>query len=346
MEKQVKPSYIFGPFQLDSAKRQLLREGVVIPLTPKVFETLLYLIENSHRVVEKEELIDHIWPDSFVEERNLAQNIFTLRKALGEAGADRYIETVPRRGYRFVAPVTPLSLDGPDLIVARQVRSELIIEEEEVSSEGDAAPGPKALPATGWRGRLTRTQAAIAVILASTLLLALAFTIYLVLKGEPDSPQSVAGIKSIAVLPFKPMPGSEAEEYLGLGMADALITKLSQIRRIMVRPTRAVVKYNTPDNDLKTVGRELRVDSLLDGKIQKDGERLRVTVQLIRVSDGTSLWADTFDEQFTNIFNLQDSISDKVTQEMLLELSGEERQHLTKRYTKSTEAYQAYIRGR
>jgi TolB-like protein/DNA-binding winged helix-turn-helix (wHTH) protein/lipoprotein NlpI len=315
-----------------------------VPLTPKVFDLLLYLVENSHRVVEKEELIERIWPDSFVEERNIAQNIFTLRKALGETGSERYVETVPRRGYRFVATVRPLGDLGADLIVARHVRSELIIEEEEVSAE--AQPDRKTLPHTRWTGRLTRAQAVGLGLLASALAIGLIAAAYFWFTGRPDSPRTVAEIRSIAVLPFKPMAGSETDEYLGLGMADALITRLSQIRQILVRPTRAVLKYNVPDNDLAMVGRELRVDSLLDGRIQKDGERLRITVQLVRVSDGASLWGETFDERFTSIFNVQDSISDKVTQKMLLELSGEEKRQLTKRYTQSTEAYQAYTRGR
>jgi DNA-binding winged helix-turn-helix (wHTH) protein/TolB-like protein/Tfp pilus assembly protein PilF len=344
MEKQPKPSYTFGPFQLDSAKRQLLREGVTVPLTPKVFDLLLYLVENSHRVVEKEELIERIWPDSFVEERNIAQNIFTLRKSLGETGSERYVETVPRRGYRFVATVRPLGDLGADLIVARHVRSELIIEEEEVSAEAD--PDRKTLPHNRWHGRLTRAQAIGLGLLASALAIGLIAAAYFWLRGRPDSPRTVAEIRSIAVLPFKPIAGSETDEYLGLGMADALITRLSRIRQILVRPTRAVLKYNVPDNDLATVGRELKVDSLLDGRIQKDGERLRITVQLVRVSDGASLWGETFDERFTSIFNVQDSISDKVTQKMLLELSGEEKRQMTKRYTQSTEAYQAYTRGR
>jgi DNA-binding winged helix-turn-helix (wHTH) protein/tetratricopeptide (TPR) repeat protein len=343
MDKQQKPSYAFGPFHLDSAKRQLLREGVAVPLTPKVFETLLYLVENSHRVVEKEELIERIWPDSFVEERNVAQNIFTLRKSLGETGADRYIETVPRRGYRFVAAVRGLGDENAELIVARRVRSEIIIEEEEVSAEGE--PSPKALAPARWTDRLIWKLAAGAGLLVAVFLAALAVARYLPLRGGPDAPRSVADVRSIAVLPFKPMAGPDTE-HLGLGMADALITKLSQLKQITVRPTRAVLNYTAPDDDYVGMGSELKVDSVLDGRIQKDGEQLRVSVQLVKVSDGSTIWADTFDERFTNIFNVQDSISDQVTQKMLLELSGEEKRQLTKRYTKSTEAYQAYVRGR
>src|SRR5713101_4823236 len=107
-------SYLFGPFRLEPATRRLLREGEPLPLTPKAFDTLLLLVQNRERVVDKEEVLRRIWPDTVVEESNLAQNVFTLRKALGDSpeGA-RFIATVPRRGYRFVAPVTPLPAPGP-----------------------------------------------------------------------------------------------------------------------------------------------------------------------------------------------------------------------------------------
>ncbi|HWP41594.1 MAG TPA: winged helix-turn-helix domain-containing protein, partial [Blastocatellia bacterium] len=346
MDDHLKPSYEFGPYHLDRARRQLLREGVAVPLTPKVFDTLLYLVENSDRVVEKDELIERLWPDSFVEERNIAQNIFTLRKALGESGSDRYIETVPRRGYRFVAAVRPLTDDRAEVIVARRVRSEIVIEEEDVSAEREAPSGQKALPPAGWMGRLTRSQSIGAIILGIVLLAGIIAGVYLLVRGRFEGPRSVAGVRSIAVLPFKPMAGSDAGEYLGVGLADALITRLSHLRQIMVRPTRAVLKYTDSEQDPAAAGRELTVDSVLHGLIQRDGERVRVTVQLVRVSDGATLWGDRFDERFTNIFNVQDSISDKVAQKMMLELSSEEKRQLNRRYTTSTEAFEAYLKGR
>src|SRR5438067_2038709 len=135
MGRPVKHLYEFGPFHLDTTEQQLLRGGEPVPLTPKAFEILLALVQNSGHLVHRDELMKEVWPDAVVEENNLTQNISALRKALGEA-ADRhpYIETVPRRGYRFVADVKELA-DESMLIVGTHTRSRVVIEEEETSSE-------------------------------------------------------------------------------------------------------------------------------------------------------------------------------------------------------------------
>jgi TolB-like protein len=150
---------------------------------------------------------------------------------------------------------------------------------------------------------------------------------------------------SVAVLPFKPI-GAEEDEYLGLGMADALITKLSNIRKINVRPTSAVRNYGAQNQDPMSAGRELGVEAVVEGSIQKVGEHVRVTVQLVSVRDGTPLWGQKFDEQFTNIFAVQDQISEQVARALTLSLSGAEQELLTKRYTENSEAYQLYLKGR
>jgi TolB-like protein/DNA-binding winged helix-turn-helix (wHTH) protein len=157
----------------------------------------------------------------------------------------------------------------------------------------------------------------------------------------------VAPPGSIAVLPFKALGMGAGDDYLGLGMADALITKLSNIRQISVRPTSAVVKFaGDGKTDPVAAGRELNVDSVLEGSIQRAGERVRVTVQLVSVRESRPLWAHTFDERLTDIFTVQDSISAQVAQALTLKLTGEEQRLLAKRYTENVEAYQAYLRGR
>jgi TolB-like protein/Flp pilus assembly protein TadD len=152
---------------------------------------------------------------------------------------------------------------------------------------------------------------------------------------------------SIAVLPFKLLGSEASDEYLGAGMADALITKLSNIRQISVRPTSAVIKYaGKQTTDPLAAGRELGVDSVLEGTIQRRNDRVRVTVQLISVRESRPLWAHSFDERFTDIFTVQDSISAQVAQALTLKLTGEERRLLAKRSTDNVEAYQSYLKGR
>ena len=260
--------YEFGPFRLDPAERLLVRESVPVTLTPKVFDVLLMLVRNSGRALEKEAFMREVWADSFVEEGSLNRNISTLRKALGDGrGGQRFIETIPKRGYRFVA---------------------------EVRETGGAAHA-----------------------------------------------------RSIAVLPFGALADDEGDErYLGLGMADAIIIKLGNLGQINVRPTGAVLKYMDAGRDIPTAGRELKVEALLDGRVQKAGSRVRVTVQLVNVSDGSTIWAEKFDEGFTDIFAVQDSISEQVASALMLKLSGAERKSLSKHYTEDGEAYRSYLKGR
>lgn len=259
--------YRFGPFQLDIAEQVLLRDGQSLPLKPKVFDVLAVLVENSGRVVCKDELMKQVWADSFVEEGNLSVSIFEIRKALGgRKNGHRYIETVPRRGYRFVASVTD-------------------------------AGQPTTLKDENGRGGAAR-----------------------LLAGKEGYPITSKG--SIAVLPFK-FIGGAGNEYLGLGMADALITRLSNLRQVIVRPTSSVHKYIRAQDPV-LAGKELGVEWVLDGSVQKSRKRIRATVQLVSVADGVLLWADKFDEKFTDILAVEDSISEQVARALAPKLSGEE----------------------
>jgi serine/threonine-protein kinase len=162
---------------------------------------------------------------------------------------------------------------------------------------------------------------------------------------ETSRPIQRATLRAIAVLPFRPISSVGRDEYLELGMADALITKLSSIGEIVVRPTSSVRKYTDLEQDSTVAGRELRVESVLEGSIQRRDNRLRVTARLVSVEDGHTLWAGKFDEDFTDIFAVQDSISEKVASALALKLTGEEKERLTKRYTENTAAYQLYLKG-
>jgi len=290
MSSSLKSCYEFGPFRVNAPERLLLREGRPIPLAPKVFDTLLALLENPGRLLPKDELISRLWPDTFVEEATLARNISDLRKALGEsAGEARYIETVPKTGYRFIALITQSGGQETTFIVQRHTRSRVVVEEQ---------------------------------------------------AGESST------IRSIAVLPFRTLAAGDADDYLGLGVADALITRLSKIRRLSVRPTSAIVRYSGLKPDPVAVGSELDVESVLEGNIQRANDRIRVTVQLVNVDDGASLWAEKFDERFTDIFGVEDSISEQVAAALMLRLTVEERRLLNKRYTSSPTAYRLYLKGR
>ena len=260
-------------FTVDFGGRLLLRDGRPVSLTPKAFDTLAALLERPGEVLGKEELLARVWPGAFVEEAILTQNIYTLRKALQEAGGSRtYIETIPRRGYRFAVPVVE--------------------------------------------------------------------------RGGAPFPQQEARVSSLAVLPFEPLAGNADDAYLGLGLADSLIGRLANLRRITVRPTSAVRRYLGVEREPAEVGRLLQVDAVLDGTIRRSGDLLRISVQLVSVRDDASWWATHFDARTTDLFALEDKISQKLADELQLRLSHQERDRLTRSATRNPEAYDAYLRGR
>ena len=351
MAQQTKHFYDFGDFRIDTGERVLLRDGKAVPLTPKVFDTLLVLVEQQGQVVSKDELMQRVWPASYVEEGNLTQNISTLRKLLGESPDEpHFIETVPRRGYRFVARVSVVCDEEAGLGAGEGPPLHTSAEKENgangptVSAPGAETVGPQTFLANRTvrpRLKLRRNLLIAAVILGLSLIF-----FYLWRGRQAQSPSADFTVRTLAVLPFKPLVAGNRDEYLELGLADALITKFSNLKDITVRPTAAVLKYHDPQQDPVAAGREQRVEAVVEGRFQKVGDRIRLTVQLVRVSDGRPLWAEAFDEAFTNIFSIQDSISARVAEALTLKLSGDERKLLAKRYTNNPEAYQLYVKGR
>ena len=160
---------------------------------------------------------------------------------------------------------------------------------------------------------------------------------------KPTSEASL--VRSIAVLPFEPLGKDTHDELLGLGMADAIIGRMSNLKQLSVLPTSAVSKYKGPANDPLAAGRALGVDAILSGTVQRSGDRVRATVQLAHVATGRTIWSEKFDQTFTDIFGVQDSISDSVAKSLALNLSADEQKQLAKRYTTNTEAYDEYLMG-
>ena len=334
MSKPAKHLYQFGPFSVDVAERLIWREGRPVTLPPKAFELLLVLVENRGHLLEKEELMRRLWPDTFVEEANLSNNISLLRKALTEDDGHRYIETVPRRGYRFVAAVEELAGGPVELIVEERARATLTLAEESTDSAQPASPwltGSRAKRLTGWG-------------MAALALLAGGIAAAYYYRGRPAP--APAPIRSIAVLPFKPLVADSRDEAFELGMADTLITRLSNMRQVVVRPISAVRRYTGLEQDPVAAGREQRVEAVLEGSFQRSGERIRVTVRLLKVGDGTALLTYKCEEQCTDLFAVQDAIAERVAAALALKLTGDERQLLAKHHTDNPEAYQLYVKGR
>jgi DNA-binding winged helix-turn-helix (wHTH) protein/TolB-like protein/Tfp pilus assembly protein PilF len=346
MNRQYNKLYEFGDFRLNASERVLQRQGTDVPLPSKVFDILLVLVENHGHVVDKEQLMNEVWPDTFVEENNLKVYISSLRKALGEnLAGQKYIETLPKRGYRFIAGITRLVDKDAELIVEKHTVANIRIEETEEITPGETTnletTGKTEVAVTvSRRTTLARVLPAVAVLLV---VFAIAVT-WMVIRSK----SAVRGgpIHSIAVLPLKPLSAEARDEYLGPSLADALITRLSGLRQIAVRPSSATFAYDQPEQNPTLIGQRLQVDALLMGGVQKSGERLRLTLQLVRVADGTTLWANTFDESLRDIFTVQDSISEQVTRALALVMTGEEKQQVIRHQTVNAEAYQLVLKGR
>jgi DNA-binding winged helix-turn-helix (wHTH) protein/tetratricopeptide (TPR) repeat protein len=311
MKQAISSIYRFDAFRLDAGRRLLLKGDEVVALPPKAFDILLFLVLSEGRVVEKEDLMRYVWEDAFVEDNNLTVNMTAVRKALGEKGGEnKFVVTIPGRGYRFAPAVTE-------------------------DDETESVPGlASRKTATKW----------IAAALAIAILAGTGSWLYLRATSAPPTVNN-GQVRTLAVLPFRPLAASEQDTILGLGMADAVISKLNNTRRVTVRPTSAIAKYAAGNPDMLAAGRDLSVDAVLDGRMQRSDDTLRISLQLVRVSDNLPLWTGTFDTKEKDIFALQDSISTQVAESLALRLNDEERRRLSSHSTENSEAYKLYLNG-
>ena len=309
--------WAFGPYRLDSQERQLTRNGDPVGLPPKAFELLVALVERSGHLVRREELMAALWPDSFVEDGTLGRHVSALRHVLEGVGGPNFIETVPKVGYRFVG-------------AAREMPS----------ARAERSPSlTMAAPMVERSGR--RWIGVAAVGLAALLLATLAWS-WRSRSGSPDPP------RSLAVLPFKPIGAPSQDHHLEIGLADTLIARLSTIKELEVRPISAVRRYVDPEQDPLAAARELGVDAVLDGTVQREAGRVRLTARLFRARDGASLGSGTFQVEGGDLFAAQDSIARQAVAVLLpaIASAGGPPPALDRLAAIGPEAYDAYLRGR
>lgn len=327
----------FGGFRLDSKKRVLWYGDEPVDLPLKEIELLCVLTESAGQVVTKDEILDKVWSDSFVDESNLTRQIYLLRKTLREHGeSGELIQTVPRRGYRFTGKVNEVG--NGDFVIEKHTSTRTLVEVTEEgpmdtppSSDGHIIPAPAKRPAR---------KAIIGGLGVAAFLL---FGLLLAWKFAPIQQAGTPGqIKSIAVLPVRSFSGSSDDEELRLRITDALITRLGNLNGIAVRPTSAVLPFARSEEDGLAVGRRLQADAIIDGRIQQEGERLRVTLQLVRTSDGEHLWSEQFDGNVGKILSLQDDIALRLRKKFAFV----EAERFNRRPTENNEAYEAYLKGR
>jgi len=350
--------YAFGEFCVDVQHRVLRLRDEPIALTPKAFEVLLLLIQHSGQVVSKNELMQAVWPDSFVEESNLTQTVFMLRKALGETSNQRYVLTVQGRGYRFAAEVKTVAGNGH----VDSDRSSISVERaaEAATSQGpgkaviqqggsaDQARDIEALPPrtdskSPVLARRNKTRAALAF--AVLILAAIGVVLWLVpaLSRRASAPLP---LRSIAVLPLDNFSGDASQEYFVDGMTDELTTDLAKVGSLRVISRTSVMRYKGTKKALPEIARELNVDGIVEGSVMRSGQRVRITAQLIHAPTDHHLWAETYERDLGDVLRLQSEVAEAIAQQVRAQLTPQQQARLGSAPVVNPEAYEAYLRGR
>ncbi|MGC1323718.1 MAG: winged helix-turn-helix domain-containing protein [Candidatus Udaeobacter sp.] len=370
--------YEFGAFQLDPAKRLLRRvDGTSVPLTSRVFETLLFMVEHHDAVLDKERIMEAVWPDSIVEENDLAQAISKLRQVFGETpGSHSYIVTVPGRGYRFVAEVrertaTPAAPEDTSAAmqpllaasdtgfgdpVSAAITQEPVYKPIATPSGGLAIERPRrflGLPATTpwlWAAAIS----AIATVCVTTLFFVRYRTLppsvhaagSTVPNGPVSSPLAPIPEKSVAVLPFDNLSDDKQNAYFAIGVQDEITSDLARIvdLKVISRTSANLYKSGNPRNS-REIGRELGVAHLLEGNVQRIGNRLRVNAQLIDTRTDTHSWAQTYDRDVADLFAVQSDIAQAIVGQLRAKISPAEKRAIEQRPTTDLTAFDLYIRA-
>jgi TolB-like protein/DNA-binding winged helix-turn-helix (wHTH) protein/Flp pilus assembly protein TadD len=329
MPSLVSGLYEFGEFHLNAHKRTLRRGQDLVPLTPKAFDTLLVLIESRGQTVATYKLMKAVWPDSFVEESNLTQTVYMLRKALGQTRGQSYIVTLPGQGYRFVADLKPVSTTAPP--------------------GADAPTSSHAiLFFPRWEQQLRRRLPVLLVIAAVLIL-----TFAVCFKWFRPRPVS-AGRTRLAVLPFENFTGDPAQDYFSDGLTEEMISQLGNLdpAHLVVIARTSVMHYKHSQESLRRIGEELAVHYVIEGSVRRDSDRVRITAQLIQVKDQSHLWAREYDRDLGHLLELQGEIAREVANEIEFSLNGRRPIEAARETSgpapaaKSYEAYDLYLKGR
>ena len=318
MSEQIKHFYEFGPFRLDPLKRRLMRDGEPIRLTPKAIELLLVLVEASGRTVEKDELLEKVWAGTIVEENNLNQNITALRKSLGDSRQDsQYIATVPGVGYRFVAEVRKVDDVVP----------------QERKDAKDVVPGKFFAPV---RENLSRYG--IVILVPVVVVAALAYTLY-TRDRQP-------AVTSIMVLPLENLSQDPQQEYFADGITDALIGDLAKIRGLHVISRTSSMHYKGTKKSLPEIAREIKVDAVVEGTVQRSGDRVMIRAQLIHAASDRHLWVQDYAREMRDVLDLQSEIAQAIAREVQIKMTPAEEARLTSRHPVRPKALDEYLQGR
>jgi len=326
----------FGKFRLDLDRKLLWLDGEPVDLPLKAVELLCVLAERPGEVISKDEIWQAVWKDTFVEETNLTHNIYLLRRTFKGLGMPLLIKTFPRRGYQFTATVCQTS--ASEIVPADRLLTSPAIDADNAALPQSAREKTEK-PDIDRKVSGHKTAWILAAGIALLTLVSVAVVWRARSKGSSDIPQ----ISSLAVLPLKADGASPITDEVRLGVTDALITRLGSLDNVAVRPTTAVLAFDGDERDPRELGRILKVDAVLEGQIEKEGDRLQVALQLISVKNGGRIWQHRFEGTADQLLTLQDSISGEISQRLSRDLTPKA---LKKEPTTNTDAYNAYLKGR
>jgi TolB-like protein/DNA-binding winged helix-turn-helix (wHTH) protein/tetratricopeptide (TPR) repeat protein len=327
-----------------------MRNGEPVPLTPKAFETLVALVQRNGHLVEKDELMKVVWSDAFVEESSLTNNVYALRKMLGPGeNGQSYIETVPKRGYRFTGRVKELQAEALVLekrTITRVVTEETLADDDSPSRHvidgGSAlATGPRPVHADqrpSWRWLLIALLSVSVVIPGIVIYRSLIASSALTAVPRPQ-------IESIAVLPFRNESGNPEVEYLSDGVTESLINSLSQLPQLKVIAINSSFQYKGKDVNPQDVSRALGVHAIVLGHVIQRDENLVVSVELIDARDKTQVWGERYTRQATDVQAVQEDIARTISEKLRVKLTGAQEQQITRRATENPQAYELYLTG-
>jgi TolB-like protein/DNA-binding winged helix-turn-helix (wHTH) protein len=330
--------YRFGQFVLNPGTRTLARAGSPVSLTPKAFDLMLFLAQNPNRLVTKEELLQAVWGDTFVEEGNLTQYVSHLRKALGDNSEDaRLIVTIARKGYQFTARVTVA--EAAD--IARHAAVEVPIAE---LSPADTQAVPRS-PADEAVPRAPKHWRYAAVLGASTVILAVIG--YLALRHFRTTTPLQSQKIMLAVLPFENLTGDPSKEYLADGLTEETISQLGRLNpeQLGVIARTSVMGYKNKNERLDQIGRDLSVQYVLENSLRMNGDQVRLTAQLIQVKDQTHLWSQDYDYPLKDFITVEDDVARSVARQIQLRLSSQQQADLTRLRPVNPDAFDAYLQG-
>ena len=331
--------YSFGQFLLDFRKRTLSRAGSPVALTPKAFDVLAFLVQNPNRLITKEELLQAVWGDTFVEEGNLTQYVSHLRRALGDNSEDaRLIVTIARKGYQFTADVA--------VVEAADTPKQLAVQVPTTKGSGARTRPALDLPIKGALPRPAKRWRKSAMVGALALILVVVG--YLSWRHFRPVTRPGSGKIMLAVLPFENLTGDPKKEYIADGLTEETISQLGRLnpQRLGVIARTSVMRYKHKDEPLDQIGRDLSVQYVLENSLRQSGDHLRLTAQLIQMKDQTHLWSQDYDYSAKDILNVQDDVAKAVAQEIRLRLTSQEQADLARPRAVNPEAFDAYLQAR